>query len=377
VKKLGIIALTMALLNPALPLGLVGLLANPAANCAASDLTITVTLDHLQATTADGVAVSLDKTQLARAATIITIGAHTAGVTRDAIIIALMAALTESRLRNLANTTAYPETANYTHDGDGSDHDSLGLFQMRHQTGWGTIAQLMDPTYQTRAFYGGKTGPNHGTPRGLLDILDWPTLTLGQVAQAVEISAYPNRYELWQPVAQTILDALTRPGGPRLDQTPPDVSQVVFPLPSGTWVMASPYGWRIHPVTGQNTFHAGTDYAAPDGTPIMAVADGIVTYAGPLGGYGHAIDIAHTIDGQLVTSRYGHMWEGHLYVAEGEQVLAGQHIGDVGSDGISTGPHLHLEIHLTLGTTNPAIWLNQHQAAQLDQPVLSAAGCYT
>jgi hypothetical protein len=66
-----------------------------------------------------------------------------------------MAALTESTLRMLTNTGTYPESANYPNDGNGSDHDSLGLFQMRPQSGWGTVAELMDPNYQARAFFGG------------------------------------------------------------------------------------------------------------------------------------------------------------------------------------------------------------------------------
>src|SRR5699024_10100736 len=68
---------------------------------------------------------------------------NTRGVT-----IALMAALTESTLRQLANTGTYPESGDYPNDGNGSDHDSLGLFQMRPQAGWGTVADLMDTTYQ-------------------------------------------------------------------------------------------------------------------------------------------------------------------------------------------------------------------------------------
>ena len=109
----------------------------------------------------------------------------------------------------------------------------------------------------------------------------------------------------------------------------------------------------------------------------MAIADGIVTFSGPISGYGHAIDILHNIDGQQVTSRYGHMWAGHLYVKKGDHVLAGQHIADVGSDGQSTGPHPHFEIHLHGTTTDPAVWLAQHGATSLNQPGVTASGCNT
>lgn len=83
---------------------------------------------------------------------------------RDGLQIALMAALTESNLRMLANTSVYPNSGTYPNDGEASDHDSLGLFQMRLQAGWGTVADLMDPVYQARAFFGGPTGPNRPSP---------------------------------------------------------------------------------------------------------------------------------------------------------------------------------------------------------------------
>ena len=111
-----------------------------------------------------------------------------------------MAALTESTLRMLANTSAYPESANYPNDGNGGDHDSLGLFQMRPQSGWGTVAELMDPIYQAQAFFGGPTGPNHPSPRGLLDIPGWEQMDPAEAAQAVEVSAYPDRYRDYDPV---------------------------------------------------------------------------------------------------------------------------------------------------------------------------------
>src|SRR5690606_36823800 len=124
-------------------------------------------------TTQKGETFTLNKQQLTHAATIIETGSGIDGVGRDGIQIALMAALTESTLRMLANTGTYPESGDYPNDGNGSDHDSLGLFQMRPQSGWGTVAELMDAQYQTEAFYGGPTGPNTGSPRGLLDIPGW------------------------------------------------------------------------------------------------------------------------------------------------------------------------------------------------------------
>ena len=85
----------------------------------------------LTVTTADGVTFKLNKQQLTHAAMIITVGSSIDGIDRDATKIALMAALTESSLQMLANTGTYPESGDYPNDGNGSDHDSLGLFQMR------------------------------------------------------------------------------------------------------------------------------------------------------------------------------------------------------------------------------------------------------
>ncbi len=376
----GLLAVLL-LLGPSLPLLAVAVLMNPAAKgtCVMeSELSVSAVPDSLTATTDDDTTVTLDHQQLAHAATIITVGARVNGTDRNAIVIALMAALTESRLRMLANTTAYPESADYPNDGDGSDHDSLGLFQMRHQSGWGSVEDLMDPAYQVRAFMGGPTGPNYPSPRGLLDIPDWQSLSKGAAAQAVEVSAYPDRYANWEPVADAILNALTRPAsnGDGSSSVPESMT-VVFPLPAGTWVLSSPYGYRIHPITKVRKLHAGTDYGAVDGTPILAVADGVVTFAGHRGGYGNAILVNHIVGGQSVTSLYGHMWDDHLYVKAGDRVVAGQHIADVGSNGMSTGPHLHFEIRPGGGAAiDPNKWLADHGAAALDGAATGPTGCY-
>ena len=154
---------------------------------------------------------------------------------------------------------------------------------------------------------------------------------------------------------------------------------MVFPLPAGTWVKTSPFGWRVHPISGMEAFHTGTDYAAPDGTPILAAADGVAVFAGPMAGYGNAIIIDHTVDGQNVASVYGHIWDHHLYVVAGDRVFAGQHIADVGSSGNSTGPHLHFEIRVGGRDGAPIdsdAWLADHDATDLTNPDVNAAGCY-
>jgi murein DD-endopeptidase MepM/ murein hydrolase activator NlpD len=328
--------------------------------------------DHLTTRTANGITVTLDRTQLTHAATIATIGSRTPGVGREGVRIALMAALTESSLRMLANTSAWPESAHFPNDGNGGDHDSLGLFQMRPLAGWGTVAQLMSSTYQARAFFGGDNGPNRGSPRGLLDIPGWRHLPPGAAAQAVEVSAFPDRYAQFEPVADAIITALANSTEDRPAKVT-ETSRIVFPLPKGTWSATSPYGWRTDPVTNSSSLHTGNDYAAPLGTPIFAIGDGTVTYAGAhLSGYGHLILIDHTIRGRQVTSGYAHMYGNGIHVRVGHRVTAGQHIADVGSDGKSTGSHLHFEIRRGR-STDPTSWLNG--ARGLPNAAAAASGC--
>ncbi|WP_022888106.1 M23 family metallopeptidase [Agromyces italicus] len=381
-KKLLLILLVLMFIGP--PAGLVGVaaLVNPAArSCTVGSLIVGSIPDSLTTRTSSGQTLTLNRRQLTHAATITTIGSQIAGVGRDGVMVALMAALTESGLRMLANPSAYPESADYPNDGIGSDHDSLGLFQMRPASGWGTVAELMDPNYQARAFYGGPSGPNDGSPRGLLDIPSWQQLERGAAAQAVEVSAYPDRYRDYEPVAETILAALTRSSstGPGSGVARvPETTQIVFPLPNGTYTSTDSFGWRTDPVTGARAFHAGSDLAAPGGTPILAVADGRVVFAGPRGTYGGLIILEHTVAGQTVATYYAHMYESGIHVDAGDSVAAGQHIGDVGSAGKSTGPHLHLEIHPD-GQGQPAVdaldWLAEHGAAGIGDAEVALAGC--
>ncbi|MGD1851074.1 MAG: M23 family metallopeptidase [Cyanophyceae cyanobacterium] len=113
----------------------------------------------------------------------------------------------------------------------------------------------------------------------------------------------------------------------------------VFPL-SVPSAISSTFGWRTHPVLGYRRFHAGTDLAAAMGTPVTAVLSGKVTWSNFLGGYGLAVALEHK-DGTQKTL-YGHLSE--VFVKPGDSVKQGDVIGRVGSTGLSTGPHLHLEV---------------------------------
>ncbi|TYL51694.1 M23 family metallopeptidase [Nocardioides sp. BGMRC 2183] len=380
VLGLGLLGL---LFGPATVLFGMGVLLNPAAQATCPNPIGAIPLgpvpDQLTGRLADGSRVTLGRQQLHHAATIIAVGNQTSGVGRDGITIALMAGLTESWLKMLANPTAYPESTRYPNDGNGGDHDSLGIFQMRPAAGWGTVPELMDSTYQARAFYGGQTGPNNGSPRGLLDVPGWRNLSKGAAAQAVEVSAYPDRYANTQPLAITILDRLTSTSSPNADDLLPASSRVVFPLPQGSWHKTSTFGPRSDPITGTRSVHTGVDYAAPAGTPILAIADGKVLQAGAVSsGYAHLILIQHRIGERTVVSGYAHMYADGIDVHRGQTVRAGQRIGAVGADGKATGPHLHFEIRIggPNGTAiNPEPWLSQHGAAEGPAMPLENAGC--
>lgn len=279
--KAVVAGLVTVLFGPAaLMLGL-GALLNPAAQaqCLPSSPVVDQTPETLTATRSDGVDVTLNQAQLTRAATVVSVGAGTKGVGRDGILIALMAALTESSLRMLANPSAYPDSANYPNDGNGGDHDSLGLFQMRPSTGWGNVENLMDAEYQAEAFYGGSGGPNRGSPRGLLDIPDWNLLPKGVAAQAVEVSAYPDRYAAYEPVAEAILDKMASgtSGGSCADSA--QGSGVALPPGfAGAFIAAAqtqigrPYVW------GGGTY-AGASGVGSDGRGPGFDCSGLVLYA--------------------------------------------------------------------------------------------------
>ena len=150
---------------------------------------------------------------------------------------------------------------------------------------------------------------------------------------------------------------------------------MVFPLPEGTWVATSPFGPRVNPVTGEPAFHTGQDFAAPEGTPILASADGVVTVAEYSERWGGLIVIDHQLDGGTVATAYVHMWRQGIHVSVGDHVAAGQHIGDVGSSGMSTGPHLHFEVRpggTTATPVDPVPWLTTHHAANLPEATTTA-----
>lgn len=131
---------------------------------------------------------------------------------------------------------------------------------------------------------------------------------------------------------------------------PPSTGGFIFPLDrSGYAYMTSPYGYRVHPISGVYKLHNGADLAAYQGTKIYASRSGVVTTAAyNAGGYGNYVVINH---GDGYSTLYGHMT--HYCVSAGQYVSQGEVIGYVGSTGNSTGPHLHFTVYYNGNTINP------------------------
>jgi len=144
----------------------------------------------------------------------------------------------------------------------------------------------------------------------------------------------------WETIEQELTDFI------RVEQQKLDASAALDAIQSAegyTWPTAggigSYFGYRMHPILGYSRLHGGLDIGGRMGQPIWAAKEGQVILAGWNGGYGNTIIIDH---GNGYASLYGH--QSGLLVSVGDYVETGQHIGNVGSTGLSTGPHLHFEI---------------------------------
>jgi len=118
-------------------------------------------------------------------------------------------------------------------------------------------------------------------------------------------------------------------------------------LPARGWI-SSGFQYRTDPFTKKRTWHNGIDISAPEGTPIYAPADGVITYRGYQGGFGNLLAISH---GSGLKTRFGHLKK--FNVSKGQRVRRGDLIGYVGSTGRSTAPHLHYEVHQEDRAINP------------------------
>jgi murein DD-endopeptidase MepM/ murein hydrolase activator NlpD len=138
-----------------------------------------------------------------------------------------------------------------------------------------------------------------------------------------------------------------------------------MPVTSGYY--SSNFGYRIDPFTGRSAFHAGVDFIAAPGSPILSAAGGVVSASEWHTEYGNMVDIDH--DNGL-TTRYAHLAQKNVKV--GDVVLKGQQIGTLGQTGRATGPHLHFEVRENSVPLNPNRFLNFARAQEPAQAVKAA-----
>lgn len=136
--------------------------------------------------------------------------------------------------------------------------------------------------------------------------------------------------------------------------------KLLYPLPQ-KYRMTSDFGARVDPITGRRgAMHNGVDFGAPNGTNILAAADGVVITAGWINGYGNTVILNHGNDnnGNEVWTLYAHIRPNGIKVSQGDGVKAGQKIAEVGTTGRSTGYHLHFEVRVNEKAVDPKKYIN-------------------
>ena len=260
-----------------------------------------------------------------------------------AAVIALATARQESGIRNL----------------DYGDRDSLGAFQQRPSQGWGTPEQVRDVAHATTTFL-----------QHLILIPAWETRRVTDVAADVQRPAeeYRGLYEQWVPLAVRLTEQLWPQAVSAVEISGSDCStvttgqagSVVYPVPPALAGTDS-HNWGG---TGSHwgSWHTGTDFSVPCGTPVLAATGGTVEIdtTEPWAGTW----LVKVVTGpDTVATWYAHL-QG-LDVEAGQVVRAGEQLGEAGARGNATGCHLHFEVHLRNGTiygpdnVNPSQWLAQ------------------
>jgi murein DD-endopeptidase MepM/ murein hydrolase activator NlpD len=131
----------------------------------------------------------------------------------------------------------------------------------------------------------------------------------------------------------------------------PDLSILTTsPLAEMSTNESSGFGWRDDPYHHNTAFHSGTDFRAKPGTPVLAAGDGVVVFAAWQGGYGYVVYVDH---GGGIVTRYAHLRR--IVAKKYASVVAGQEVGEVGSTGRATGPHLHFEVRIDGHAVSPVL----------------------
>ena len=265
-------------------------------------------------------------------------------------VIAVATAMQESSLHNYGNL------------GSRNDHDSLGLFQQRPSQGWGTPAQILNPTHAATSFY-----------QHLLRVHAWQTRPLTQAAQAVQRSAFPTAYAKWEQPATTLIHTIT--GQTIAAGCDPDTITPVARVTGWTVPVHGPItsGFR----TRERPHHDGVDIAAASGTLIDAATAGTVTTVACTAHSPTGLDVGCDTDGNRtltglgwyvtithpggITTTYGHQLI-HPLVDVGQPVAAGDILGLVGSSGDSSGPHLYFRTTVAGTPVDPVPFMAAHAA---------------
>ena len=184
--------------------------------------------------------------------------------------------------------------------------------------------------------------PQGGPAGGCETVLDWPDLRTGLDALAGDIRDRENELE----ILESFLDNQEYREAVKLSG---------WPVERG-WI-SSPYGRRMDPVSGTMTWHTGVDFAGRQGSDVVAIAAGVVVFAGERQGYGKLVEIDHG-DGYI--TRYAHHSE--LKVGRGDIVKRGEPIGSMGASGRTTGPHVHIEVLKNGRHVNPATYVARQNA---------------
>lgn len=267
------------------------------------------------------------------------------GVPPRGIQIGIATALTESQGLNLASR-AVPASLNYPHDDVAAgDFDSIGIMQQRVSMGWfDTIANGMKVDGQVTTFFD-----------RLLKVNGWQVMSFSGAAQAVQRSAFPDRYGQREAEAVAYYEQLAgtpaATGGPAtgvvdecgviVDSAGAVVSgEWAHPLKPAAYVLTSPFGWRV--LRGIPNLHKGQDLAVPVGTDLHAVCSGVVDYAPVMDPYGGGKQVDINCGGGIVAKL---MHNSVVLVTVGQKVKAGDVIAKTGNTGNSTGPHSHVQIN--------------------------------
>ena len=323
--------------------------------------------------------------QVANAAVILTV-ANERELGPQGARVALITAIQESGLRNLANAGGfvYPakttvmthaqwtalrpivaSSVNYPNDGAAKgDWDSIGLFQGRYSistwSGEGPpevkIPNLLNPTFTAGRFFD-----------ALERVSGWREMRPAAAAQAVQRSAFPDAYEKHWDNSARLVDALAgidvsgTSGGPcGAQQSSEVVSAAGWTRPiTEHKALTSPYGMRSHPILGILRLHAGQDFSAPRKTPLYAASAGVVVSAGAAGPSTGGLNWVVIDHGSGVLTRYLHSDADGILVKVGEQVSTGQEIATVGMSGYTTGAHIHFEVSVNGSTIDPIPFLEE------------------